>query len=465
MTPEHSCARPHNSNGDLTLLRQHERLPEFRVVPGEESQASRHNSRQTMRFPSTRNDALFSCTALRVIPSSSQNSRGGLTPFMQSKGAQRSPYNSRWKTSFPPQVERSIVCPTSSGDEDPFPASTQEESQLPLPPQEEACVTDWISSGIPRILLQWKRTPSSPSTPDKSWFPCTGSNGTWSIPSQQDGRPVAPAYALEKAQIPRQNSTGGLTPLWKLERNAEFHASTPGEVWLPCWTFIRSPRSLSPLEGNTEFADWSLDTDLFTGSDSRGIPMGPLQLEKRPDFSEATLAGPWDPRLNSRWTPNFPPLLEKNHEILPHHEMRPFSRAVSREKTHIPSWNAKGYLTPLMQLRGPQDTRPCERNTKFPTTTQEEPRFPLLISRWGSNPLVHLQRNPDVPDTPQEEAGLTLKLERKSRGRATVPKDLEVPVLLSKGLIPLQRLKCHPGYQLMTRREGWESRGDSRNSP
>ena len=32
-------------------------------------------------------------------------------------------------------------------------------------------------------------------------------------PLQQDGRPVAPAYALEKAQIPCLIWTGGLTPL------------------------------------------------------------------------------------------------------------------------------------------------------------------------------------------------------------------------------------------------------------
>ena len=35
----------------------------------------------------------------------------------------------------------------------------------------------------------------------------------------------------------------------------------------------------------------------------------------------------------------------------PQREMRPFARAVSREKPHIPSSNAKGYLTPFMQLR------------------------------------------------------------------------------------------------------------------
>ena len=63
VTPEHSRARPHNSNGDLTSLRQHERLPEFPVVPGEESQASRHNSKTPRRFPCQREMRPFSPTA------------------------------------------------------------------------------------------------------------------------------------------------------------------------------------------------------------------------------------------------------------------------------------------------------------------------------------------------------------------------------------------------------------------
>ena len=49
--------------------------------------------------------------------------------------------NSRGTLSFPPQLEKSPVFPTSSRDEGSFPASTQEESQRPLEPQEEACLT------------------------------------------------------------------------------------------------------------------------------------------------------------------------------------------------------------------------------------------------------------------------------------------------------------------------------------
>jgi hypothetical protein len=41
------------------------------------------------------------------------------------------------KAKVPTKVDKSPVFVTSSGDEGPFPASTQEESQLPLAPHEE----------------------------------------------------------------------------------------------------------------------------------------------------------------------------------------------------------------------------------------------------------------------------------------------------------------------------------------
>ena len=96
VTPEHSRARPHNLNADLTFLRQHERLPQFPVLPGEESQATRRNSRQTTRFPHPQEMRPFSPAMPQEqsqVPS--QNSRGGWTPFMQLKGAQDPRFNSR----------------------------------------------------------------------------------------------------------------------------------------------------------------------------------------------------------------------------------------------------------------------------------------------------------------------------------------------------------------------------------
>ena len=102
VTPEHSRACPHDSNGDLTSLRQHERLPEFPVVPGKESQVSSRSSRQTSRCPHQPKMRPFSLAAPREqsqVPS--ENSRESLTPIRQLSGAQRSPSQLKMKAQFP----------------------------------------------------------------------------------------------------------------------------------------------------------------------------------------------------------------------------------------------------------------------------------------------------------------------------------------------------------------------------
>ena len=187
---EHSRALTRNSNGDLTSLRQHKRLPEFPIVHGEESQASCCNLRHTMRFSNQCEMRPFSPAAppeQSRVPS--QNSRGGLTPFMQLKGAQRSPSQLEMKPEFP--------------------ATSQEEPRVSHLLWRRGPIPCFNSRGIPtsprttrgglchQLNLEWnpadpakgKRTLSSPSAPDKSRFPCTGSNGTPSIPLQHDGVP------------------------------------------------------------------------------------------------------------------------------------------------------------------------------------------------------------------------------------------------------------------------------------
>ena len=74
------------------------------------------------------------------------------------------------------------------------------------------------------------------------------------------------------------------------------------------------------------------------------------------------------------------------------------------------------------------DLYPHSRATLSFQLQLEEPCFPLLNSRWGSIPLLCLERNPEVPVTPQEEAGLTLKLNRNPRGSCHNPKDTDFPI-------------------------------------
>ena len=84
VTPEQTRDPPRNLNGDLTSLRQHKRLPEFPVVPGEKSQASHHNWRKTRKCPHQREMRCFFPAAPREqsrVPS--PDSRRGVTSFIQ----------------------------------------------------------------------------------------------------------------------------------------------------------------------------------------------------------------------------------------------------------------------------------------------------------------------------------------------------------------------------------------------
>ena len=85
--------------------------------------------------------------------------------------------------------------------------------------------------------------------------------------------------------------------------------------------------------------------------------------------------------------------------------------SVSKESPHF-LWNSKGSLTWFINSTSfPKYPSPLERTTEFPATSKEEPRFPRLKSRWGSIALLRLERNGDVPISPQEKAGIYLTLE------------------------------------------------------
>ena len=87
-------------------------------------------------------EALFSYSTQREIPSSLSRLERKRDSLHATQGGPGSPSQLKMKAKVPTKVDKSPVFVTSSGDEGPFPASTQEESQLPLAPQEEVCVTD-----------------------------------------------------------------------------------------------------------------------------------------------------------------------------------------------------------------------------------------------------------------------------------------------------------------------------------
>ena len=73
-----------------------------------------------------------------------------------------------------------------------------------------------------------------------------------------------------------------------------------------------------------------------------------------------------------------------------------------------------------------------------------------MISILGSIPLLYLERDPDLHVPPQEEAGLTLKFERKPRVSCRIPKDTDFPVHSRKVPIPGHLFKCNPEDEVIT---------------
>ena len=72
----------------------------------------------------------------------------------------------------------------------------------------------------------FEKTPMSLSTQDKATFPCQDWNVTLDINSRHELRTESPVAPLEIAPDTYLNSTGGLTPLFHLEREVEFHDPT-----------------------------------------------------------------------------------------------------------------------------------------------------------------------------------------------------------------------------------------------
>ena len=105
------------------------------------------------------------------------------------------------------------------------PASSAKESQCSRHTSEEARLTFKLKTkSRDRATIQ--KEPMSPSTRDKASFPCNDLNVNPRINSRHKGRTESHRAPLEISPDPYLNSTGGLTPLFHLEREAEFHAPT-----------------------------------------------------------------------------------------------------------------------------------------------------------------------------------------------------------------------------------------------
>ena len=223
-----------------------------------------------------------------------------------------------------------------------------------------------------------------------------------------------------------------------------------------------------PTGEYTDFTDSTRDEVLFCCSDSIGIPRCPSQLERRPDFPEASWAGPWGPITTQEEHQTSRHNWRKTTRFSPQCMMRPFSAAVCQEKPHVPCWNSKGYLTPFMQLK---------KFPQIPILTREE--YQVSRHNWRRAPLSppHLEMSVYSPASCRKESRRFHRTSRggwvspgNSRGSPESCHNLKVhwfphPLKIPLHLIPLHWLEYNPEYQLTTQREDWHPCCTFRKSP
>ena len=140
--------------------------------------------------------------------------------------------NSRGKPSFPLQLQKSTIFPTSSQDESQFPCFSwrgiltfpshlKRTPVSPIGTQEKPQVSFCKFKG-PQVSLQLEISPDSPTA--------TQMEPKVSRHNRKGGLTPLFVAPLEKAQVLCLNSTGGLTALLQLERKVEIHASTQDEA-------------------------------------------------------------------------------------------------------------------------------------------------------------------------------------------------------------------------------------------
>ena len=124
VTGEESREAPHNSHGDWTFLRQHERVPEVPVVTREEPQSFLPQLEKNQEIlPSMRDEALFCCSISREIPPSLLSLQRVLDTLEATQEVpQHTRLHRRGIARVPPQLRKSPLFPSLSSNEAPFPS-------------------------------------------------------------------------------------------------------------------------------------------------------------------------------------------------------------------------------------------------------------------------------------------------------------------------------------------------------
>ena len=188
----------------------------------------RHNSRGTPIFPtqleknheilpSTRDEALFQSSVSREIP------RSLLKWEKETQEVHwHSHPHSRGTWSFPAHLNLSPFSPPHFEMRVDSPAFSRKESQSSRHTSEEAGLILKLETN-PRGCATIPKTPISPSTQAKAWWPCPDLNVTSSIESQHEGPLTPRLHPPSKASGSKSNSTRGPTPHSQLKRKAEFN--------------------------------------------------------------------------------------------------------------------------------------------------------------------------------------------------------------------------------------------------
>ena len=146
----------------------------------------------------------------------------------------------------------------------------------------------------------------------------------------------------------------------------------------------------------------------MTCHDSRRITKCPWKLERSPDVTEKTRVFKEHPHCKSRGNPRFPPQLEKNHEIFPltvRWGPIPLHCLQSNSVFHIKHERRLDFLRELQKI--PRNTVKSLEETWCHSCNPRELCVPQIVSRWGPILILPLERNPDVPLTPEALPFLT----------------------------------------------------------